>query len=320
VVTQAIADHVTAQGDRDKGLVVGYDSRFMGERFAKEAARVLAGAGVKTFLCKRDTPTPVIAYEVLRRKCAGAINFTASHNPPEYNGMKLFSREGRVIPAAAGQRVLDRYRARAGQPVIRAELLVDELGRIMLPESNFAENDPEEHARLILPLVNVPRIEAREFRVLLDANHGAGGALGRYLLEQLGCVVLILGDKPDGKFEHTPEPTAENLAGVLDQVTWTKANIGFCLDPDADRLAVIDENGRYLGEEYTLAMCVDHVLRNRTQASSLKPQAALSVMAQHLKIRRCYRGYRSDSVHAGRSMNVASPHSCPIILLRRFPE
>ena len=89
VVTQAIADHIVSQGDKAKGIIVGYDSRFMGERFAKESARVLTGAGVKTFFCTRDTPTPVIAFEILRRQTAGAINFTASHNPPEYNGIKF---------------------------------------------------------------------------------------------------------------------------------------------------------------------------------------------------------------------------------------
>jgi phosphomannomutase len=83
------------------------------------------------------------------------------------------------------------------------------------------------------------------------------------MLEELGCRVKILGGDPNGRFEHTPEPTEENLAGVLAAVREHGANIGFCQDPDADRLAVIDENGRYLGEEYTLAMCVDHVLRRR---------------------------------------------------------
>jgi phosphomannomutase len=87
--------------------------------------------------------------------------------------------------------------------------------------------------------------------------------LGRPLLELLGCDVTILGGEPDGRFAHAPEPTAENLRGVLDDVTRHKAHIGFCQDPDADRLALIDERGRYIGEEYTLAICVEHVLRQR---------------------------------------------------------
>jgi phosphomannomutase len=84
--------------------------------------------------------------------------------------------------------------------------------------------------------------------------------LGKVLLEHLGCEVTVLGGRPDGRFEHPPEPTAENLAGVLDQVTQVDAHVGFCQDPDADRLAIVDENGRYLGEEYTLAICANHVL------------------------------------------------------------
>ena len=102
VVTQAIADHVRASDDRDKGLIVGYDTRFMGEKFAKEAARILTGAGIKTYICKRDTPTPAIAFEILRRKTAGAINFTASHNPSEYNGIKFSPAWGGPASAAAG--------------------------------------------------------------------------------------------------------------------------------------------------------------------------------------------------------------------------
>src|SRR5512145_2800151 len=88
-VTQAIADHLIAQGLKDKGVIVGYDTRFLSERFAAEAARVFAAAGLRAYLANRDVPTPVVAFEIIRRKAAGGINFTASHNPPEYNGLKF---------------------------------------------------------------------------------------------------------------------------------------------------------------------------------------------------------------------------------------
>src|SRR5512137_1290152 len=88
-VTLAIADHLTAEGLKDKGVIVGYDTRFLSERFALEAARVLAACGIHSYLSGRDVPTPVVAYEIIRRKAAGGINFTASHNPPEYNGLKF---------------------------------------------------------------------------------------------------------------------------------------------------------------------------------------------------------------------------------------
>jgi phosphomannomutase len=115
---------------------------------------------------------------------------------------------------------------------------------------------------LVETIIDVERIRRRRFRVLLDANHGSGSVLGRPLLERLGCDVVLLGGEPDGLFAHPPEPTAENLASVLTKVTQARADVGFCQDPDADRLAIIDEGGRYIGEEYTLATCVDHVLRH----------------------------------------------------------
>ncbi|NIQ95687.1 MAG: phosphoglucomutase/phosphomannomutase family protein, partial [Desulfuromonadales bacterium] len=89
IVTQAIADHLRERGEHDKGVVIGYDARFMGDQFARETVRVLAGSGIKSFLCNRDTPTPVIAFEILRHQAAGGINFTASHNPSNYNGLKF---------------------------------------------------------------------------------------------------------------------------------------------------------------------------------------------------------------------------------------
>ncbi len=101
---------------------------------------------------------------------------------------------------------------------------------------------------------------------MLDANHGSGSVLGKPLLERLGCELTLLGGNPDGQFSHEPEPTAENLASVLTNVLRAGADVGFCQDPDADRLAIIDERGRYLGEEYTLAICVDHVLRKTAGA------------------------------------------------------
>jgi phosphomannomutase len=199
-------------------------------------------------------PTPTTG--VLLRQCgaAGGIQITASHNPSPYNGLKLFSAEGRVIPAPLGQQVLVEYR-RGAAP---AWVSHDRLGMARPCGDPFAA-----HIAAILATVDAERIRRCRFKVLLDSNHGAGGPLGRRLLEQLGCTVTILGEATDGQFAHTPEPTAENLSGVLAAVPKAGADVGFCQDPDADRLAVIDQSGRYVGEEYTVAMCVDHLLRQR---------------------------------------------------------
>jgi phosphomannomutase len=116
------------------------------------------------------------------------------------------------------------------------------------------------HVRLVAATVNAEAIHRHRPRVWLDSGHGAGSRVARPLLEHLGCEVIIEGATPDGRFEHEPEPTAANLAGLLPKIAAAKAHVGFFQDPDADRLAIATADGRYIGEECTLAIVVDHVL------------------------------------------------------------
>ena len=233
-------------------IVVTRDGRSTGQMLAAAVHSAVAGQG-REVLDADIAATPTTGVLVRQYRAAGGVQISASHNPPEYNGLKLFSAEGRVISAAAGQGVLNRYQS--GEPAWVAHHAVGRTTRI--------ENAVAEHQRLVLATVDTQRIRTRRFRVLLDSNHGAGSLLGRPLLETLGCDVTVVGESPDGQFSHPAEPTEENLAGVRTQVTAAGADVGFCQDPDADRLAVIDETGRYVGEEYTLALCLDHVLRQR---------------------------------------------------------
>ncbi len=236
-------------------VVLSRDGRATGAMLADAIRSSLAAMG-RRVLDAQVASTPTTGVLVRDHGCAGGVQISASHNPAPYNGIKLFSGEGRVIPAEAGEAVRQRYLA--GEWNWR---LADKLGSVkQLADSTSA------HLRLVEHAVDVPLIRQQGFKVLLDANHGAGGVLGRPLLEGLGCEVTVLGETPDGAFAHTPEPTAENLADVTPQVVQLGAAVGFCQDPDADRLALIDEQGRYIGEEYTLALCVDHVLRSRSGA------------------------------------------------------
>ncbi len=233
-------------------ILVSRDGRGSGRLIAELVHAALEAMGRPTAdLDVQATPTVGVA--VRHFGAAGAIQITASHNPPPYNGLKLFSPQGRVLPHAEGQPVLDRYRA--GRFDWAAH---DRLG------TREAMADPaRRHLEAVLELVDVDRIYRRGFRVLLDANHGAGAVLGRRLLEELGCELIVVGEQPDGQFEHPPEPTAENLADVPRAVVEAEADVGFCQDPDADRLALIDHGGRYIGEEYTVALCAEHILSRR---------------------------------------------------------
>lgn len=232
-------------------IVLGRDGRTTGRMLLDSVSAGLRAVG-RTVIDADIAATPTVGVLVSHLGAAGGIQVSASHNPPEYNGLKLFNGAGRVIPKEEGQLVIERYRT--GAP---SWVLWQQVGRVA---EVVATADAHLHA--ILATVNIERIKQRKFRVLLDANRGSGSLLGRQLLEALGCELTVLGEPADGQFEHPAEPTEENLAGVLGQVRRAKADVGFCQDPDADRLAVIDAAGRYLGEEKTLAMCVDHVLRH----------------------------------------------------------
>src|SRR5690606_8271725 len=115
---------------------------------------------------------------------------------------------------------------------------------------------------------------------LLDSNHGSGAILGRRLLERLGCEVIVVGGEPDGRFEHVPEPTAENLQGIAARVAEEGCDVGFCQDPDADRLALIDAAGRYIGEEYALALCVQRGVADPRTRGPVVINGATSSMSE----------------------------------------
>jgi len=249
--------------------VIGRDGRASGPMLAEAVRGGLCALG-RDVIDADIAATPTVGVLVRQYGGSGGIQISASHNPPEYNGLKLFSAEGRVLQAETGQAVLTRYRS--GQSVQAAD---DRVGSVTVCDDPLGQ-----HCRLVLATVDVQRIRSHCFKVLLDANHGAGSLLGRLLLEELGCQLTLVGGEPDGLFAHPAEPTAENLRSVLQQVTGAGAEIGFCQDPDADRLAVIDRTGRYLGEEYTLAMCLDHVLRR--QQGPVVTNCASSRMSQDL--------------------------------------
>jgi phosphomannomutase len=235
-------------------VVVTRDGRANSAELLMPVIEGLSQGGGRTVLDAGIAATPTTGVLIRHHRCAGGVQISASHNPPQYNGLKLFSAEGRVVPAQVGQAVLERFKMLDARSVA---LDTQHSASSIQPVGNTTAA----HLALVEQIVEVAQIRARGFRVVLDANHGSGSVLGRPLLEQLGCDVALMGGEPDGQFAHPPEPTAENLASVLAEVTRAGAAIGFCQDPDADRLAIIDERGRYLGEEYTLALCVDHVLR-----------------------------------------------------------
>jgi phosphomannomutase len=187
-------------------------------------------------------------------KAAAGLQITASHNPVEWNGLKPFRPIGGVFDIAAGEELVGILETRsfAWKPH-------NELGSVEALDDPFGP-----HRERIERLVDIAAIRKRNFKVVLDVNHGSGAVSGPiFLRELLGCEVIVLGGRADGEFEHPPEPIEANLGGLSAAVREHRADVGFAQDPDADRLAIVDNAGRYIGEELTLALALDHVLPNR---------------------------------------------------------
>ncbi|WP_425400844.1 phosphoglucosamine mutase [Aeoliella sp.] len=234
-------------------VMLSYDGRSTGPMLIETARAALVATG-HMVIDAGPCATPTTGILVRHYHCVGGVQISASHNPAEYNGIKLFGPDGRVIPADEGEHVRRRFETN--------EIRWAPYDQIGETEDLANSTSARAHWDLIEPLVDVERIRSHRFRVLLDSNHGAGGVAGSHLLQKLGCETIHLGAEPTGTFIHTPEPTAGNLQQICERVAKEKVAIGFCQDPDADRLAIIDEAGRYVGEEYTLGLAVDHVLRH----------------------------------------------------------
>lgn len=233
-------------------IVLSRDGRTTGSMLADAIASAIVGCG-RECLDLGVAATPTVGVAIRHVAAAGGVQVSASHNPPEYNGMKLLGANGRVIPGEIGNRVLESYRANVG-PWAPTESI----------RARTAVVDPHQaHLELVLATVDVDAIRKKRFRVLVDSNHGSGAILAKRLLERLGCDAVILGPESDGRFEHPPEPIAENLQHVGVAVTKSGLDVGFCQDPDADRLAILDERGNYIGEEYTSVLCMMRALMQR---------------------------------------------------------
>lgn len=229
-------------------VVIGRDSRPSGHMVQSALVSGLTAAGCETVLLDVAS-TPATALMVRRHGANGGVIITASHNPVIWNGIKFLTSEGLAPPPDQAARIFDIYQRKAFK-LVGVEAL-----RPRVHDKLAART----HVEATLATVNVPQIAAQRYKVVLDSVNGAGGEEGRMLLEKLGCDVVHINGEPTGLFAHTPEPLAENLTELCAVVKREGAAAGFAQDPDADRLAIVDETGRYIGEEYTLALCAKYM-------------------------------------------------------------
>ena len=238
-------------------IVVGRDSRVSGPMFHRIAIGALESVGAHVIdIGLTTTPTCQLAVE--DHHAAGGIMISASHNPIEWNALKLIGPTGLFLEASEGAEM----RALADGRIPRATW--DKLGRVEM-DNGAAQRHIEKI--LAIPYIDVAAIRKRGFKVALDCVRGAGAVIVPALLERLGCTVTAIHVDPDGKFPRPPEPVAENLGELEALVKKTGADIGLAVDPDVDRLALVSEKGKALGEDYTLALASLLVLKHRKGAA-----------------------------------------------------
>ncbi|QVL31938.1 phosphoglucosamine mutase [Telmatocola sphagniphila] len=233
-------------------ILVSRDSRPSGDMLLQAVVAGLRSTGCRVIdIGIASTPTCGLA--VRHFNAMGAIQITASHNPSPWNGLKMFDADGAVLSPEQGREVRQLFETGNARYASW-----DKIGSYESSREPLAL-----HAQTVLKLVDLDLIHSAHFRVLVDANGGAGGELARLLLQQLRCEIIEIGCEPNGHFAHEPEPIPAHLGEIGPQVPSSKAALGFVLDPDADRLALIDERGQCVSEEATLALAVRHRLMQK---------------------------------------------------------
>lgn len=254
--TSAFA-HILKQNSKNEKLtfVVGRDARISGQMVESLVNATLSGMGVNVVNTGLST-TPTVEMEVIKRKADGGIILTASHNPKQWNALKLLNEKGEFISADLGAQVLELAES---QDFDFAD--IDDLGEI-----TTYENSIEDHIQKILELELVDKdlIASANFKIVVDAVNSTGGIAIPMLLKALGVnEVTELYCEPTGHFPHNPEPLPENIIELCETVVAQNANMGIVVDPDVDRLALVMENGEVFGEEYTLVAVADYILQNK---------------------------------------------------------
>ena len=253
-------------------VAFGRDGRPSGFWVRDAAAAGLTASGVELIDLDVVT-TPGVAMMVKHLGVDAGVVATASHNPIEWNGLKFLSRDAVALPPEQANAIKQRYNDGVTR-YVRVESLVP-------PKKNTETHAL--HVKRVLDYVDVLGVSSKRFKVVLDSVNGAGCVAGATLLSRLGCQLIHLNNVPDGRFPHEPEPIARNLTGLCDEVRRQKAHVGFAQDPDADRLAIVDENGTYIGEEYSLALAAKLIFskkRGSVTAANLSTSRMIDDIAE----------------------------------------
>ena len=251
-------------------VVVGRDARPSGPIIQNLVQQTLVSLGIDVIDVGLST-TPTVELEVVRHKAQGGIILTASHNPKEWNALKLLNKKGEFLNADEGEQINTMSANLSSIEFAN----IDKLG-VICKESDAIQHHIE--AILNLPLVDHDKIKTSSFKVVVDGVNSSGGIAVPQLLQALGVEVISIHCEPNGEFPHNPEPLAQHLTDLSKAVVDHQADLGIAVDPDVDRLVFMDEKGTLFGEEYTLVACADYILRTNpgNTVSNLSSTRALA--------------------------------------------
>jgi len=260
ICAQGVANYLKQEGLAERGIIVGYDTRFASEDFASAAAEIMAGNGIKVYLCPKSTPTPVISYGVLAQKAGGAIIITASHNPAKWNGFKIKSDDGASAPTEIIAEV---------EKHISRTLTAGRVNRLALTEAvkqglvEYLDLAPIYFAQLN-SLINLDELRQSRLKIVVDSMYGAGAGYFKRLLDGGDLEVTEINGERNPLFPGIqPEPIAPNLVRLSAMVKQQKADVGLATDGDADRIGIVDENGVFLDQLQVFALLCLYLLEVR---------------------------------------------------------
>ena len=252
-------------------VVIGRDARLSGPMVQSIFQNTLLGSGIDVIDLGLST-TPTVEFATVNEGADGGVIITASHNPGEWNALKLLDKNGEFLNAVVGEQLL-----KLSESTDVSFANIDELGNITVVNDYI---DRHIEKILGLPLIDAERIKSQGFHVVIDAVNSTGGIAIPKLLDRLGVSYKAMYCEPSGNFPHNPEPLEKHLGDLMRSVQEEKAHFGITVDPDVDRLALVDENGKMFGEEYTLVACADYVLSKTpgNTVSNLSSTRALKEM------------------------------------------
>lgn len=262
---------IIAEKNKSAKIVIGRDGRISGQMVRDLVVSTLTGLGIDVIDLGLST-TPTVEVAVKMEKADGGIILTASHNPKEWNALKLLNNEGEFISSATGAKVLEKA---AAEDFVFAS--VEKLGTVTLDDSYLQKHID---AILAYPLVNKEAIARKNLKIVVDAVNSTGAVFVPALLNALGVEnVVVLNGEVNGRFAHNPEPLPEHLSQLSNEVLKQKADLGIAVDPDVDRLAFVCEDGSMFGEEYTLVAVADYIL-SRTKGNTVSNMSSTKALKE----------------------------------------